>query len=162
MPTAITTRLQAADACWVALALLHRGNPGRKSFAPEEILEAAQRLEAAHPPAELLQYINAYNVANLPLSGAGYRMFTRLQDGSLRLQRPGDAVEPFRKGKTKPESADLPEEYRDLLRWYDDEYNQVTPELLAENTLLRMRGVGKHLWQDECGDDFIARERSGW
>jgi hypothetical protein len=162
MSTATTPRLQIADACWVALALLHRGNPDRKSFAPEEILEGAQRLDPAHPPTELLQHINSYNVANAPPSGAGYRMFTRLEDGSLRLQRPGDAVEPFRKGKTKPEAADLPGEYRNLLRWYDDEYNQVTPGLLAEDPILGMRGLGEYLWKDESGDDFIRRERSGW
>jgi hypothetical protein len=25
-----------------------------------------------------------------------------------------------------------------------------------------MRGLGKHLWKDEGGDEFIKRERTGW
>ena len=31
-----------------------------------------------------------------------------------------------------------------------------------DDPVLAMRGLGKHLWKDECGDEFIKRERTGW
>jgi hypothetical protein len=49
-------------------------------------------------------------------------MFWKLPDDTYRLVRPGDHAHPSRKGKTKPERTELPEQYRYLLDWYEQIY----------------------------------------
>jgi hypothetical protein len=155
--------LKVADACWIALALLHRERPERQSFAPSEIVECARRLDGEDPRRGIQPHVYQHNVANLPRDTAGYRMFFRLPDGTLRLYCPGDPAHPSRSGKTKPEANDLRPEYRDLLRWYDEQYCQdALRNAKRDDPVLGMRGLGKHLWKGEGGDEFIQRERTGW
>ena len=155
--------LLVADLCWVALAQLHRTYPGRAGFDPQEIVHAAKELDGDTPRSGIQPHVYQHNVANLPKSSGAYRMFTKLEDGTLRLFRPGDAIDPSRGGKTKPYINELPKEYQPLLSWYEAEYSKRpsgTPTL--EDSIIAGIGLGKHLWKAETGDAFVKREREGW
>jgi hypothetical protein len=163
MPTQSEARLKIADACWIALAFLHREQREKQSFARKEIVDRASRIAGEdHKPA-VQAHVYGHNIANLPRESGGYRMFFRLPDGTLRLYCPGDPAHPSRTGKTIPEANELPPEYRDLLRWYDEEYSRnAIRSAQQDDPFLTMRGLGKHLWKDESADEFIHRERTGW
>jgi hypothetical protein len=51
-------------------------------------------------------------------------MFTETEDGLRRLFRAGDPVHPYRGGKMYPRRDEIPEQYRYLIDWYVNEYNQ--------------------------------------
>ena len=156
--------IRIADECWVALALLHRENPGRLSFSPGEVFNRLKE-EGINPEVHsgVKPHIYLHNVANRPPNSARYRLFYRLEDGTLRLFRPSDDWHPSRSGKTKPERSELPEKYRPLLDWYDKEYCSGGSSLSEDSDpVLQMWGVGKEIWADEGGDAFIERERKSW
>jgi len=151
--------MKVADQCWVALARLHRENPGRASFRPTEILRRV-KTDAEGPVRPGIQpHISLHNLANVRPSPAQYRMFLKLPSRELRLFRPGDHAHPERKGKLRPDIADLPAEFHDLVRWYDDEYSREQSGGPAEDPVLAMLGVGQKLWAQEDGDTFIRRMR---
>jgi hypothetical protein len=156
-------KIKVADSCWIALALLHREQQERKSFTPKEIVGRACRIGGAdHRPA-IQAHTYGHNVANLPRVSGGYRMFFRMPDDTLRLYCPSDPAHSSRTGKIRPDAKDIPSEYRDLLRWYDEEYcEKAVRNAQQDDPVLSMRGLGKHLWKDESGDEFIQRERTGW
>ena len=155
--------IRIADECWLALALLHRENPDRRSFSPSEVFDRLKE-EAVHSEIRpgVKPHIYLHNVANRPPNSARYRVFYRLEDGTLRLFRPGDECDPSRNGKTKPERSDLPEKYRPLLDWYDNEYSKRTTGPDDVDPVLAMRGVGKEIWAEEGGDAYVERERNAW
>ncbi len=155
-----------ADECWLALAMLHRSLPDRESFSAREIMEKL-RTERIHKELRrgLQPHIYQHNVANLNPNSARYKMFFRLEDGTLRLFKPGDSTHPARKGKSCPKRKDLPERYHHLIDWYEKEYcNGSTggDPSSAVNLILEMRGVGKEIWPEGGGDAFIEAQRSGW
>jgi len=158
-----TADVLVADECWIALALLHREHPEKKSFSPREILDRLKQ-EGAHPDVRpgVQVHIYQHNVANRPPSSGRYRLFYRLDDGTLRLYRPGDHFDPARSGKTKPERFALPEEYHPLLDWYENEYCKPGAVLDDTDPVLSMRGVGKEIWAEEGGDAYVERERNAW
>lgn len=157
------TDMLVANQCWLGLALLHREHPHRQGFTAREILDRIACETAGSLRPGLQPHIYLHNVANLPPSSGRYRMFYRLDDGTYRLFRPGDAFHPSRNGKTKPRIAELPPEYRDLLAWYETEYCKAQePGAADEDPVLQMLGVGEELWRGEGADAFVQRERSGW
>jgi hypothetical protein len=160
----LTRSVKVADECWIALALLHRENPKRGSFAASEILDRLAK-EKVHPEhrAGIQVHIYLHNVANLPPNSARYRMFYRLEDGSYRLCKPGDVSHPDRRGKTKPAFEDLPQRYRNLLEWYETEYCALPSKSLpSQDPILSARGLGRAIWIGTHGDTFVRELRSGW
>lgn len=156
-------KLLVADQCWVALASLHREQPGKRSFTAREILDRVAQQSGGSVRPGVQVHIYLHNVANLAPNSATYRMFYKLPDGTYRLFQPGDAFHPSRKGKTTPEPAELPAEYHDLLGWYDQVYcQQAGMHRLESDPVLEMLGVGEELWSAESGDEFVARERRDW
>jgi len=156
--------IRVADECWLALALLHRENPDRRSFSPSEVFDRLKE-EGVHSEIRpgVKPHIYLHNVANRPPNSARYRFFYRLEDGTLRLFRPGDECDPSRNGKIKPQRSDLPEKYRPLLDWYENEYcGERGSSDEGNDPVLQMWGVGKEIWADEGGDAFIERERKSW
>ena len=158
--------IRVADEAWVALAMLHKAHPGRQSFSAKEIIEQV-KLERAHPQLRpgVQAHIYQHNVANLEPNSAQYRMFYRLEDGTLRLFRPGDHAYPSRKGKIVPDRFDLPEKYHALLDWYEREYSR--PRIRGgqereHDPVLQMWGLGKEIWANTSADDHVASLRSGW
>jgi hypothetical protein len=155
--------IKVADECWVALAALAKENPSRKSFTTREILGRI-RSEAAHEELRpgLGAHLHQHNIANCPPSTARYRMFYRMEDGSLRLYRSGDTVHPARRGKTNPLRADLPPKFHYLLDWYQNEYCQGVPEPEEVDPILSLRGLGKETWAGIDPDAWVNDLRSGW
>lgn len=156
--------IRVADEAWVALALLHREHPERKSFSAKEILDRVQR-EHASPELRpgIAPHIYLHNVANAEPNSAKYRMFYKLPDDTCRLFRAGDTAHPARNGKITPDSDELPERYRYLLEWYDQEYSGRDAAISEEDDpILQMRGVGKEIWVDTDADQYVRSLRSNW
>jgi hypothetical protein len=89
-------------------------------------------------------------------------MFYRTENAGLRLYRPGDPAHPARRGKTHPSRADLPAQYHDLLDWYESVYCKGGKEIEEDDPILRLRGLGRHLWAGTDPDDCGNGLRSGW
>jgi hypothetical protein len=123
----IVTSLSVADQVWIAAALLHREHPDRVSFLKKEIQQRCEILDAAGARRPgISQHISTHCVASRPASPAKHRMLTRTGTGRRRLFRSGDQVHPSRRnGKSTPRREDLPEQYHELLDWYETEYNKV-------------------------------------
>ena len=153
-----------ADEAWIGLALLLRENPSRESFTAREILDrvkAERILPELRPGVQVHIYL--HNVANLPPKPATYRMFYRLPDDTYRLFRPGDRAHPLRRGKITPARHDLPEGYRYLLDWYEQEYASKETVLKEEDDpILQMKGAGKDLWAGTNADEYVRSLRTNW
>jgi hypothetical protein len=153
-----------ADEAWLGLALLHREHPGSGSFTPKEIFD---RVKAEHATPEVRPGVQAHiylhNVANVEPNSARYRMFWRLEDDTYRLILPGDHPHPLRKGKTKPNREELPEQYHYLLDWYEREYcGKASAVKEDDDPILQMRGVGKEIWAGTDPDEYVRSLRSNW
>jgi hypothetical protein len=155
--------IRVADEAWIALALLHRENPRRESFSMREIVDRVRR-EQAHPDFRpgIQPHISLHNVANLPPNPARYRLFYKLPDVTYRLYRPGDDSHPGRTGKIHPDPAGLPQQYRTLVDWYENEYCSAQPLTDEDDPILKMSGVGRELWADVDADEYVSDLRRGW
>jgi hypothetical protein len=126
MKTDVATGLTVADQVWIATALLHREKPERVDFAKRMIYERCKSVdsEGAGRPG-ISQHISTHCVASKPPSPAKHRMLTRTGNGRRRLFRLGDREHPGRaEGRITPLRENLPEEYHDLLDWYETEYSR--------------------------------------
>jgi hypothetical protein len=154
--------IRVADEVWVATALLHREFPNRQDFTVNEIVDRAKR-EGLHPDLRPGVYVHVVQhcVANRPPKPGRYRMLYEPRRGYRRLFKPGDDWHPDRKGsRTRPAADALPEQYRDLLAWYDRLIRG--PEGEVKDPILALRGLGKEIWQDLDADEYVAELRRGW
>jgi hypothetical protein len=154
--------LKVADEVWLALGLLHRENPSRNSFRPEEIAARAQSLHPRTPNRPgVMPHIYAHCVANVRPTSGRYRMLYRTSDGGLRLYRTGDDYHPAREGsKVAPERSGLPEAYREVPNWYFRDYCAPKGED-DEDPLMELVGLGADVWKRlGGGDEFIRWQRS--
>jgi hypothetical protein len=156
--------IRVADEAWVSLALLHREQPETESFTAREILDRVKTEGATHELRPGVQaHIYLHNVANVEPNSARYQMFWKLPNDTYRLFRPGDHSHPSRKGKTKPERNELPEQYRYLLDWYEQQYCTKDGGMKEDDDpILQMRGVGKEIWADTNADEYVRSLRSNW
>ncbi len=114
--------LKGADQVWIATALLHRENPDRMAFTASEIEERVRR-DFGYEKLSIPTFISADCVANRKPSPARYRVLHRVSRGMYRLFRPDDPYHLGReRGKTKPNPEEVPDRYRPLLEWYENEY----------------------------------------
>jgi hypothetical protein len=156
--------IRVADEAWVSLALLHREHPETESFTAREILDRVKSEGATQELRPGVQvHIYLHNVANVEPNSARYQMFWKLPNDTYRLFRPGDHSHPSRKGKTKPERNELPEQYRYLLDWYEQQYcTKDGGRKEDDDPILQMRGVGKEIWADTNADEYVRNLRSNW
>ena len=163
MATIHTRHIKVADEVWVAAALLHREHPEREGFTPDEIVKRAQ-LEGIHGRLRpgVHQHAVQHSVANRPPNPGRYRML--YANGKIRrLFRPGDTYHPDRAGsKTAPAREDLPAEYHYLLDWYSSEYVRSVVAEERADPILKLRGLGKHIWSGEEADGYVRHLREGW
>jgi hypothetical protein len=153
--------LRLADACWIAVALLHKDNPTKKAFRAKEIAERLEKERlTTYPRTSIAAHLSQHCVANVPPTSGKYRLLTRESDGRLRLFRIGDFVHPARHGKDRPRREDLPARFRPLLDWYQKTYlGKPSPSI---DPVLAMAGVGKEIWQGIDVDQYVDELRSGW
>jgi hypothetical protein len=156
-------RILVADEVWVVTALLHREHPEREDFTVSEIMERARRENIlGHLRPGLSVHINQHCVANRPPDPGRYLMLVETTKGRRRLYRPGDPSHPKRAGaKARPERADLPPRYQELLDWYATEYVPRAEPAKAD-PILALRGLGKEVWAGEDPDSYVARLRRDW
>ena len=56
----------------------------------------------------------------------------------------------------------MPAEYHYLLDWYSSEYvRRVVAEERAD-PILKLRGLGTHIWSGEDPDHYVRHLREGW
>jgi len=154
------THVKVADEVWVATALLHREHPERVDFSVNEILQRAVEENLSGGYRQGLQmhashHCVAQKAPNPPATR--HRMLTETARGRRRLFRQGDAYHPARQGgKMVPDPDGLPERYRELLKWYDEEYSPSG----HQGRTGRMRGVPGSVLLEFAGaipPDDVAR-----
>ena len=124
MKLTLSVGVSVADQVWLATALLHHEDRDRMDFSKPEIRRSCDEIDAegARRPA-ISQHISTHCVASRPASPAKHRMLTRTRTGRRRLFRPGDDEHSDRReGKTAPLREEVPEKYRYLIDWYENEY----------------------------------------
>jgi hypothetical protein len=161
MVSATLLKLKVADAIWLAVAMRHKADPNRKSFKTKEITAAIRESWPEIRANTIAAHLHSHLVANVAPHGGHYRMLVRLEDGSLRLYRPGDPVAMGRSGKTMPNRSDVPVEYHFLLDWYHSEYGRNTSKR-QEDPIKAMWGLGREIWSDTDADSYVNSLRYGW
>jgi hypothetical protein len=172
--------LRIADGVWIATALLHREHPERPDFTESEIQARflSEGLPRGKNPSSLPTNINSHCVANWPRSrkksdptkvqGGAYRILYETRTGFRRLYRIGDdfhpdRAQPRRPSKTLPMKAEVPEQYWELLEWYETWAKPGSTVIAVANIdddpLLRLRGSGRHIWADEHADEYVENLR---
>src|ERR1700694_1607489 len=152
-----TVQLKVADEVWIATAFLHKEQPKRADFTVREIVARAQN---ETPGKELRPGVRVHAsmhcVANRAPDPGAYRMLFATGKLTRRLFRPGDTFHPDRHaGKIVPRTDEIPSEYHDLIRWYEDEYVRRNPIGADGDPLLALRGSGRKLWADEHADEYV-------
>lgn len=164
MSVASKIHVKVADEVWIATALLHREHPDRLDFSIEEIVERAERENiAGENRPGVYVHIVQHCVANRPPNPGRYRMLVETSPARRRLFRNGDPYHPARQGsKITPNPDDLPEQYRDLVIWYQGWCANALDAASETDPLLALAGSGKNLWADEPADEYVRRLREGW
>lgn len=131
----LTTPVSIPVAVWVATATLHRdGGVGGidRDFEAREILAKVLEQGIYDKKAQkkaIESNITQYCVSNARPGQGNHRKLYRVRRGVYRLYRPGDDCFRGREnGPVAPGSNDLPGRYRDLLKWYNDEYCRAGPQ----------------------------------
>jgi len=146
---------------WVATSLLHREHPERTGFAPEEIVQMVldrRMTEGAEDSIRL--HVHQHSVANKKPQPNRACMLFDPGDGSRRLFRHGDRVYPGKDAaRTHPNWEDLPLQYKDLRRWYEEVWEKTAVDS-KEDPLFALIGT----WNGggESADDYVASLRADW
>jgi hypothetical protein len=157
------THLKAADAVWVATALLQRSAPESEFAVPEIVDRVLEEKLTDRPRPTVYLHANQHCVANRPPNAARLRMLVETASGNRRLFHQGDHYHPLRENaRILPASNDIPHRFRPLLDWYREWSASHARPLEETDPLLALRGTGKHLFQHESGDEFLAKFRAEW
>ena len=117
--------LSAAIATWIAVALLHKEHGMNAIFSRDNIIEKTIEKKLCNVSWKTLSdHVSGYCVANSPTTtSSAHRKTYRVASGVYRLYRRGEPHHPTRLHcKIAPLPVQLPDEYKDLRRWYDEEY----------------------------------------
>ena len=118
--------IKVADEVWIATALLHKEFPDRDYFRQSEIIDkvAEKNIFGRMRPGVII-HTAIHCVANKKPNPGIYRMLYATEEGRRRLYRKGDDYHPWREGgKMVPKSDEIPEEYKYLIDWWNNEYNK--------------------------------------
>jgi hypothetical protein len=163
--------LLLADRIWIAVALLHQEYPGREDFSRDEIRKKLDEsgLAIGTERGSVNAHLKEHLVANVPPSSSKYRMLYETRPGgNLRLYRPGDFTFATRFQKRKPSKSvprreEIPEQYRQLLDWYEEWTKEThvpdAPINWEDDPLIRLIGSGKQIWADEHADEYVENLR---
>ncbi len=144
--------VRVADEVWIVVAHLHRRFPDRDDFSISEIMKAAHALGVTGTTPlrpSLKAHVYHHCVANREPSPGRYKMLLETGEGRRRLFRPHDPCHPLRaKGKTQPDSREIPKAYTDLIPWYGQWCGVGTPPS-DKDPLLGLKGLGQRLEESE-------------
>lgn len=111
------------DAIWISTAELHVNNKNRDVFSNNEIFKQAKENGLNLSDTTIKQYISSHCVANARASPDTVRYLFRVHTATYRLYRPEDGYDDSRKnGRMIPIRETIPQKYRYLLDWYENEY----------------------------------------
>lgn len=164
MPSIAKTAVKVADEVWIIAALLHRENPAAEDFTIEQIMDRA-RMEKVVSDLRPGFYVHVVQhcVANRQPNPGRYRMVVESRKGYRRLFRPSELAHPERDGgKITPRREDLPEQYRDLLDWYQADYLTRLRLRYENDPLLRLRDSSEGIWAGIDPDEYVRQLREGW
>jgi len=119
-----TEFVSTSIAVWIATATLHKEHGIDSVFSPKEIMEKISEQGLCQTTRNTISLNISINcVANTPHKPGGNRSLYRVSVGMYRLYRKGDTCHPTREGcKIVPVPFQIPQKYRYLRRWYDEEY----------------------------------------
>ena len=112
-----------ANEIWIAAALLQR--EGRADFSVSEVIDRIlhEPLDEYRPGLQV--HASNHCVASKAPNPSQHRFLHETGRGRRRLFRTGDNFHPNRrKGRTHPLADELPEKYRYLVTWYENEYDR--------------------------------------
>jgi len=112
-----------ANEVWIAAALLQR--EGRADFSVHEVVDRILREPLDEYRPGLQVHASSHCVASKAPNSSQHRFLHETERGRRRLFRTGDDYHPNRrKGRTHPSADELPEKYRYLVEWYENEYDR--------------------------------------
>ena len=129
------SELSVANLIWIAVALLHTENKEKDVFQVKQIFQKAKDLGLSHAADEtLMMHISLHCVANAKAQPNTHKKLSRIASGWYRLYRPDDPHDPSReKGRTAPLAEEIPEKYRYLIEWYNNEYSKKQSSFAQES-----------------------------
>lgn len=117
--------IPTAIAVWIATATLHVERGVDAIFSNSDIIEKMMRQKLCNVSHNTISaHVAAHCVANAPANTqAAHRKTYRVGPGRYRLYRRNEPCHPTRKNcKIAPLPFQMPDEYRDLRKWYDEVY----------------------------------------
>jgi len=158
-----TLGLTAADAVWIATAMLHDRHPKTVGFSPAAIQNEVLRNNlTGTKPETVYQHIVQHVTATQPANPNRRRMLTELSDGSRRLFLDGDAFHPSRNGaQSLPKTQDLPPHLRGWLSWYED-WSRTHPQKREATPALDPLEALAGTWTFGDADTYVRQQREGW
>ncbi|MBI4310355.1 MAG: hypothetical protein HY681_01130 [Chloroflexi bacterium] len=132
---ATSARIKVADQVWIAVALLQKETPEAEGFTVSQIKDRVRQEFGSVSPGIETQ-VRQHCLAEKEPRPGRYRMLTKAGRDKYRLFREGDFYHPDRENtKTMPNPEGIPEEYRALLIWHEEEHKPGVkvfgPEALA-------------------------------
>lgn len=129
------SELSVANLIWIAVALLHTENKEKDVFQVKQIFQKAKDLGLSHAADEtLMMHISLHCVANAKAQPNKHRKLFRIASGWYRLYRTDDPYDISReKGRTAPLAEEIPQEYRYLIEWYNNEYSKKQSSFVQES-----------------------------
>jgi hypothetical protein len=125
----IEDKLLSEDHVWISVAMLHQQFCLRNDFSRNEISEKSVELGFVDDSEREIfkAHLERHWIANIPASQENSRMlYETTPGGNIRLFRPGDFTyasrgdQKYKPPKSVPRYQEIPEEYWQLLEWYED------------------------------------------
>ncbi len=141
---------------WLATALLQRENPQSDAFSAKEIFYKVKELDLLSvSDSTINMHITSHCVASGKESPDRHRKLTRVRSGWYRLFKEGDSFHETRStGHTVPLAGMLPLEFKDVIDWYNTQYNTTTKSNITESIQSDVNyQMSGELYLIEIGDD---------
>ena len=132
-----------AIAVWIATALLHRENKEKEDFQIKDIFQKVRDEDLIQTAdSTIMAHITVHCVANTKPWPNKHRKLYRTLPGWYRLYKDGDDYHASREGGwTIPSPSEMPSKYRDLIEWYNAEYNAGTEPKKSKSASLIFTSV---------------------
>lgn len=162
-PEATTLGLTAADAVWIATAMLHERHPEAEGFTPVQIQAEVEKQHLTSALQKTVyQHIVQHVTATQPANPNRRRMLTETENGLRRLYLEGDTYHPSRNGaQFTPKAADLPSHLRGWLSWYT-EWSRNHPAKREPAPAVDLMDELEGTWMFGDADTYLRQLREGW
>lgn len=117
--------VSTAVAVWIAAATMHKEHGMNAVFSARDLVSKVKEQNLCNVSHGSIQtHVSSHCVANVSTTHKNdHRKIYRVAPGIYRLYKRGEYYHPTREGfKIAPLPFQIPSEYRDLRRWYDEEY----------------------------------------